>query len=40
MIWEYVISKEVRKVSNKKGCPLTPFLYHLYYHSANMIVSH
>lgn len=30
IILEDVISKEVSKVSNKKGCPLAPFLYYQY----------
>lgn len=30
IILEDIISKGVKKVSSKKGCPLAPFLYHLY----------
>lgn len=27
---EEVVSREVGKIGGKKGCPLAPFIYHLY----------
>jgi hypothetical protein len=30
LIVEEFVIREARKLGNKKGCPLTPFLFHLY----------